>query len=444
MKCLYTYIVLITILLSACGEKRSGEKRSDILTFELKRSHFTEKIDAPGTVQAVNTISLSAPRIPGASNLTVIHLVDDGSYVKKGDTICVISSTELSTRLETNILDLETNRADMKKLEADNAMNLSMLEAQIENNNAQVALNSLDSVQQKFAPPVKQKLFDLELKKSNVIKAKLQKKFDALKKISDSDIRKMNSRIAQSENLIMNLKNQLLSLKLVAPIDGMVLHVISPILYSRGGGTIGGNIKEGSSVFGGMTVLQIPDRNEMQVTVEVPEADYKRIEENQKVLIEINAANKLKTTGTVKKKTLMGQTNRFHGETQSKIKTYEVIVKVDSCHNLMTPGLSADCDILISSVRDTLVIPTSSIFQVDSTKVVYVATDGKFFPVTIETGLTNSSETIVSNGLSGNEVIALVEPPHNLIQKSLKEGKAKTGIEGKLKSDSLKGKTAAR
>jgi hypothetical protein len=193
-----------------------------------------------------------------------------------------------------------------------------------------------------------------------------------------------------------------------------------------------------------MTVLQIPDRREMQVMVEVPEADYKRIEEGQKVLIKINAANKLKTTGTVKKKTLMGQTNRFQDETQSKIKTYEVIVKVDSCHNLMTPGLSADCDIVINSVRDTLVIPTSAVFQVDSTKVVYVATDGKFFPVTIETGLTNSSETIVSKGLSGSEIVALVEPPHNLIQKSVKERKAKTVINDKPKSDSLKGRRVAK
>lgn len=435
--------ISIFIFISACRNKKSP-----IITYELKRSDFTETIYASGTVQAVNTISIVAPRIP-VSSVTVAHLIEDGSIVKKGDTICILSAPDLVSRYETELLNLENTMADMKKLEADNAMNLSLLEAQIDNNKAQVALNSLDSIQQKFAPPVKQKLFDLELKKANVEKSKLQKKFTAQKRISDSDLRKMKSRIMQSENMVKIYKDQIDMLTLVAPTDGIVMRVSSPVMMfmsSSGSGTIGGDIKEGSTVFTNMALLKIPDRKEMQVSVDVPEADYKRIQTGQKVMIRVDAANNLRTTGSIKRKTLVGQTAQMvsQSQNQTKIKTYEIIVKVDSCHSLMNPGLSAHCDLIINSVKDTIVVPTTAIFQSDSIKVIYVADGEKFSPVTIETGLSNSSETIVSKGLTGNEVIALMKPPQNFIKKIPKSGNQKKILPAPDKNDSLNKKVSLK
>jgi uncharacterized protein YcbX len=38
-----------------------------------------------------------------------------------------------------------------------------------------------------------------------------------------------------------------------------------------------------------------------------------------------------------------------------------------------------------------------------------------FIPVKVETGLSGSSHTIITGGLKGDEIIALSEPPNNLI-----------------------------
>jgi uncharacterized protein YcbX len=38
-----------------------------------------------------------------------------------------------------------------------------------------------------------------------------------------------------------------------------------------------------------------------------------------------------------------------------------------------------------------------------------------FIPVKVETGLSGSSYTIIKSGLNGDEIIALSEPPGNLI-----------------------------
>jgi macrolide-specific efflux system membrane fusion protein len=177
---------------------------------------------------------------------------------------------------------------------------------------------------------------------------------------------------------------------------------------------MGAYVKVGSQVYPQMALLALPELTEMQVSVEVQEVDYKRINKGQLVDIQVDASKNLRTTGSVKRKSLAAR-NSYSSE--SKMKTYEVIVGVDSLHALMPPGLSARCNIFINQVKDTVVIPTVAIFERDSMKVVYVADGEKFRKNKVETGLSNSSQTIIIKGLSGTETISLVEPPQNYIEK---------------------------
>jgi len=419
----FLFLFSLTVLLCSCRQDKVN-----IVCYDLRKTGFIEKIRATGTVQAVNTITIVAPRV--IYDMTVRYLEDDGKYVQKGDTICILDNPQLIDRVEMFLPEMESLNAEIKKLEADNAMNLSVLQAQIETNEVNVKLNSLDSVQKKFAPPVKQKLFELELQKANVEKMKLRKKFAAQKTISDAELRSMKSRIMVMENMLQRYRDQVSSLVIVAPKSGIVMHVEGPLIRgcsTRGTVTIGGKIELNSSIWSDMQVLQIPDTSRMQVTLEVPETDYKRIETGQKVLIHVDAVKDLETTGVVKRKTLVGKTR----ESQSAVKSYEIIVAMDSCHSLMKPGLSAGCEIIVKEVRDTIVVPTLAVFERDSAKVIYVARDKKFIPVVVETGSSNSSESIVVKGLSGNETIALMEPPHKLIVQGKNMGRDTTGVKTK-------------
>ena len=70
------------------------KRKSNILTFDLKRTDYLETIDAIGTIQAVNNIILVTPRI-NVSNITVVHLAEEGSYVKKEDTVFVMAACSI-------------------------------------------------------------------------------------------------------------------------------------------------------------------------------------------------------------------------------------------------------------------------------------------------------------------------------------------------------------
>jgi hypothetical protein len=330
--------------------------------------------------------------------------------------------------------ELQKMEGAKDSLDANQAMQLSLLEAQVEINKAQMEISMLDSIQLKFAPAVKQKLITMEMEKVKIEKMKLEKKLAAQKKIASSELSQIGSRIMMQKNRIQMFQSQINSLYMISPSDGFVIHAETPTFYTSGGSTIGGKIEEGSKVFYSMPLLQIPDISKMQISVEVPEADYKRINNDQKVDIKIESVTNLETTGKIIRKSLATK-NR---DEKSSIKSYEIIVSVDSCDSKMKPGLSAFCRIIIGETKDTIVVPSAAIFTKDSTKIVYVAKDDKFLPVPVETGISNSSESIVSKGLNGNETIALMEPPYLMISHELKSGNSFKNRSSSRKSDTLR------
>ncbi len=428
MKYLIYFFLFVIYSVSSCKQRGSS-----VLTLHLKHTDYIETIDADGTVQAVNNIIFTTPRVR-VSNLKVIYLAKNGALVKKGDTICIVDAPDLLSSLESFNEDLSKMEAEMRSLEADNAMQISLLEAQIETNNAESEIKMLDSIQMKFAPPVKQKLLALEMQKVNIERLKLRKKLASQKRINSSDVIQTQSRILMQKNMIQMFQNQLNSLTLLSPADGFVMHVEGPTFYTMGGSTLGGKIEEGSKVFPGMALIQIPDISLMQVSIEVQESDYKRINNDQKVMIQIESASHLKTTGKVIRKLPAARS----GAEPTSVKTYEVIISVDSCHFKMKPGLSAICRIIVNQVSDTIVVPSVAVFMKDSTKIVYIADGDKFRPVAVETGLSGSSRTIISKGLEGNETIALHEPPYKLIRETQKAYKSEISPSVIMENDSVK------
>jgi HlyD family secretion protein len=411
MKAFLPVSLLFMSLLFSCTGKKAGR----VITFRLAKSDYTEKINVTGTVQAVVNFPVTPPSMM-YGQMTVLRLAADGAVVKKGDTICILSAPELESVYQEARNSLDSLVAGLKKTEADNQLNIALLEAQLATSEAQLKISSLDSLRMKFASEMQGKLLELEMKKALIEKEKTEKKLAASKLIGENDIKQINARIIQEKAKVQLMASQVSSLNITAPRDGIIMRTESPIfsiMGPQGNGTIGGPIKEGSVLFLDNPVLQFPDLSRMQISAEVAEADFKKVEKEQHVVITVDAAEKLTTTGRVNRKNLIGRNAQRY--TESNVKFYEVIIDIDSCHAMMKPGLSALCEITLSEAKDTLYVPTIAIFERDSAKVVFVKREEHFIPIKVHTGFTGNSYTIISGGLNGDEIIALSEPPNSLI-----------------------------
>ncbi len=409
MKVLFFATTFFSLLLISC----TGKNDSSVITFRIKKSDFIEKITVPGTVQAVVNTPVMPPRI---GQLTIARLAQDGEFVKKGDTICVLTAPELVLNYESTLTSIETLEAGLKRSEADNQLNISLLEAQLLTSEARLKMSYLDSLQMKYATEVRQKLLALEMERSTIEKQKIEKKLAASRKIGDADLKSKRLQIMQQRVRAQTYADQINSLTLIAGREGMVQRTETDMIMlmsSRGSGTFGGPIKEGSVLMFPAPVLQFPDLSRMQISADVSEAAFKKIEKGQRVVITVDAAQKLETTGRVNRKSLAKSNAQRYSA--SKVRSYEVILDVDSCHTKMKPGLSASCEIFLREEKDTLFVPSLSIFERDSTKVVYVKDRKEFIPLEIRTGISGSSYTVISAGLKGGEIIALSKPPFSLI-----------------------------
>ena len=271
MRVIFYIFFPVAILLFSC----SGKKDNRVITFRLTKSDYTEKISVQGTVQAVVNFPVIPPN-PMFYQMTVLRLAEDGAFVKKGDTICVLTVPEVeSMYLEANT-SVETLEAGLKRTEADNRLNIALLEAQLATCEAQLKISSLDTLKMKFASEVERRLLELEMKKSLIEKQKTEKKLVSTKLIGETDIRQIKARIAQEKSKAQTMADQINSLTIIAQRDGLVTRAESSKVYfftSSGMGAFGGPVKEGSVMFPGRPVLQFPDLSLMEVSAEVAEAE---------------------------------------------------------------------------------------------------------------------------------------------------------------------------
>jgi len=394
-----------------------------VITYDVQKSDYVDFVEIVGTIQAVRSTSVKVP--PQAEK--IVWLIPEGTMVQAGDTLARFSSTALESNLETLRNNLEEQKLTVPATEMSTQNSIATINENLEMLDMDLAFKKLDSVRRPFMTPLEQKVYDMTHAQDMAAMERRKKQLQANLVSLNSRMVSVRANISRMEDRIRNEEQRLRRMAVVSPHSGVVQHVEREYSMSRSMSTVsrqGGTdyitretsaydaqvLKEGTEVYSGETVLNIPDLSQVRIRLLMPEVDYRKVEADQKVFISVDASGGIQTTGFVEKKTLTTGSPRGQRD-GSQVKQYEVLVSVDSCHLLMKPGTSARCRIMVHDVLDTIVVPSVALFTRDSVKVVYVSEGKEFRPVPVETGPSNSSRSIVVKGLSVGQTIALMEPP---------------------------------
>lgn len=398
-KLIWLTTCIVLFFLASC----QPSDRNPLPVHEVAYSTFTDALRAEGTVESINSIPINCPKGAGG---TIVFLVEEGTRVKEGDVLCRIEDPMLGTDYEDLLINLEQNRADLSKTYADHALELAILEAQIQNNEAQKAITSLDSVQLAFIPGNQRRIKELELQQSAIQNSRFEKKLKTLKIIQQSELRKQLRGIERVESRVKELEERIASLTLRAPRSGLVVRGVNPVSNTK--------FIVGDNAWEGLPLLIMPDMEQMKVKIMATEGQFKRLKIGDKVEFSFDAQPDNHARGTITKKAPIGQPIKR----RSKVKVFEVEASVDSSRHIPTPGMSAQCRIILQQLSDTLVIPQIALFERDSAKVVYVE-KGKGYEVReVVPGLSSPSEVVITKGLKAGEHISLLLPDDQLILKN--------------------------
>lgn len=387
------------ILVFSC--QRKGIDDSVMVQLSLKT--YTDEMSIDGNVEAVNAITLICPqRIDG----TIIYLVDDGTMVKTGDTVCIIENRELTNHYENLLTNVEKIQASYNKSQADLEMNYALLEAQLSNIHAQTSISNLDSVQLNYVTQVQRQIKELELQIADIEKGKFERKLEFLKRINESELKKIQLQIKREMNQAERVKEILDAMILLAPQDGMALRARSRINRDN-------KIQEGDQVWNNVPIVSIPDMSQMKVIIQAPETEYRRISLNDSVIFHFDAMPGNMAWGKIQKIAPMGRSLSRN----ANIKVFDVTASIDSFLSIPEPGMSARCTIIMKQIPDTIVVPQLAIFEEDSIKVVYAASGKDYFRREVVTGIASPREAVIGAGLQGNERLSFVKPPaHRVLE----------------------------
>ncbi|HLP05469.1 MAG TPA: HlyD family efflux transporter periplasmic adaptor subunit [Paludibacter sp.] len=388
--------IIVTGFVCAC-QPREVKPPS---TFTVKTTDFEDALEIDGLVQPVQVNTLVTPAFVDG---VVAYIVEDGTYVKAGDTVCVIEDKNVSQEYDDMLDRLENGIAELNKTKADLDLQYSMLEAQIKSNIAETEIANLDSLQINFSTQVQARIKKLELEKVTIERNKLQKKLKSMAIINQSEITKLELRNQTLQARIDMAKAQLDQLKLTAPKNGIATRAIHPMTRKK--------MLPTDPVWNRMPLVIIPETDKMKVLISASEGDYKRIETNDPVEYSFDAMPGNKASGTIQKKAPIGQPVKEN----SKVKMFEIEASIDKSLVVPGPDLTARCKIILKHISDTLVIPQICIYEEDSLKYVYVQKSNTFEKRQVLLGEESLKEAVVKTGLKPKEKIALVKPEATLV-----------------------------
>jgi HlyD family secretion protein len=381
-------IVVVAFLATAfyvLKPKTVDVSKINIETAAVKMGTISKTVTATGTLEAISTVEVGTQ----VSGIVENIFVDFNSYVKRGQLLAKLDTTNLSAALEQSQATLDNAKAELDYQQA-NYDRLSPL-----NDKKLISQSDFDQV------------------KYNLNKARAS----------------YNNALAQHKKNKINLAYAFIH----SPIDGIVLNRA---------------VEEGQTVaasFNTPTLFTIAnDLTQMQVEANVDEADIGQVKQGQRVEFKVDAYPDQVFEGTVTEV-------RLEPTVTNNVVTYTIIITAPNPDYKLMPGMTAETSIYVLEKKDLIVVPSKALrFTPDEkllmsymmsqprpempegankkempgpgempaksmgnaggAKMVWVKNDSIIRPVQVETGLDDDINIEIINGLNpGDEVILTME-----------------------------------
>jgi HlyD family secretion protein len=165
-------------------------------------------------------------------------------------------------------------------------------------------------------------------------------------------------------------------------------------------------IREGATVYSRQKIFSLPDMTHMQVKVNIHESLIKKIKAGQKAEVRIEAFPNIVFVGTVKSVSQLADSTRPW--MSGGVKEYTTIVTLDdiSSHELK-PGMTAEARILVSELKNVLVVPVQAISEYKGEFYAFVEDPGGIKLRKVKVGENNEKFVEILDGLKEGENVAL-------------------------------------
>jgi len=408
-------IPLVIFILVSC----KGKEASDIQVTAVKKGTFTEELTDEGTVEAVNSISVSAPAISYRyGSLKIAKIVEDGEEVEKGDTIMIFDPSEIKRAIIQAEQQIEIARAEYEKMKSTQQSEIEDLEADLELARISQEISKINSETAIYEPEVTKKEIKLKLESATIALNRAMEQIENKKIIHREDLLQKSLSINQLTVTLADANTSMNNLFVISPANG--------IAVKEENWNTGQKWAVGDQPYSGSNIIELPDLSEMRAEVKINEVDVSKIMPGQRVEIRPDAYSDSTFAGKVETVANLAQNKDY----KTKIKIFPVKIRISGQSRMLLPGLTVSCKIIVNEIKDVLFIPLESLFKEQGIEYVYIKSGSGFKRRDIKTGSVNTDFAIVTEGLEENDEIALSDPFLKKEDVKLKSGNGNNASSG--------------
>lgn len=379
--------LLVCFALQGCGSEKMITVEAGLLP---------QNINLTGELVSANTVQVSPPVVNRVWQYQVKTLATEGSFVKEGQTIATLDTSELMQRLQNKSSELATIKQDIKTtrirmFEEIEQLKLNIAEAKM---NYEKAKRKFDLSDETVAEIEKKKYENdalISKRKVKLTQQLLELEKQSLKQrllMLESDQKKMAAEVKE-------LQQGIVSFNIKTPKEGM-------LVYEKDFN--GEKVKEGHTLYAGMGLVSIPDLTEMQVKMSIPEIEAHRVQVGQVVSIRLDANPEKEFKGKISQ---LGKVFRSKSWNVPLV-VFDAIADIEGAdQQIMKPGMTAKISIDVSSPQTQLLLPKAAIYYENGLPTVNKETFLSSSQVFIEIEQMSESMVSISKGLEAGDKVVL-------------------------------------
>ncbi len=387
-------------LLSARDPGSSDFAQSDRRqsTAAVTRRDFVRSMRLTGTVEAVQSTTVSTPRLAGQTvpSLVITRLIRAGTLVKPGDLIVEFDRQEQLKNALDRRVDLNDLEQQIRKKEAEERAARTRDETAIMEAETALARAELEMLKNDLIPKIQAEKNSQSLEEAQAKLKQLKTTFDLKRKAAEADLKILQIKRDRADNAMRQAEANADKMSITSPIAGMA------VLRSIWKSNTMAEVQEGEEVRSGMPIVDVVNPASMRVRSKVNQADINELKVGQPVRMGLDAYPDLFFNGRIAQISPLASRSVLN----AKVRTFVVLIAVEGSHPKLMPDLTASLDVELLREPRALVVPRDAV-RYDGERAFVSVRRGSVYedrPVTL--GALNAHEVVVSTGLEDGAVVA--------------------------------------
>jgi HlyD family secretion protein len=394
---------LSMIGLTACTRTSATDASSKSLsrTVAVKRGDFRRIVRLIGTVSAVESFSVLAPRLSGQTTgtgmMVLTKIVPNGTTVRQGDILVEFDRQSQQKNIMDRQAEYDGFLQQIRKKQADQTAAKIADETEIKGAEVDVRSALVEMRKNELVPK-----YQAEINKANLAEAEAQLKqlkatFNLKRQAEVADLRILEIQRDRALRALEYAKGNVDKMTVRSTMDGIA--VLTPIYK----GSRRMDPQEGDEVRPGAGIMQVVNPSAMKVSAPVNQVDVAKVHVGQFAEIWLDAYPDLVFPGKVER---IGSISSSDSDSK-QIRFFSAMISIQGKNPKLLPDLTAAVDIRLESLDGALILPRQAIMHRNGQSSVDVLANGKSERRTVKIGPMNDCEAVIEAGIEEGTVVSL-------------------------------------